>query len=115
MFCHVACKLKEVTGFGLLLRRESEIAPACSLASKITDPTMIAFAPASNTCHALSGFTPLSTSIHGLILRFVEQPTKKAIGSATRERIDRLLLEWISLAGIARAAQVSEQWLQTYV
>jgi phage repressor protein C with HTH and peptisase S24 domain len=40
---------------------------------------------------------------------------KKVIDSATRELIDRLLLERISLAGIARATQVSEQWLQTYV
>ena len=47
--------------------------------------------------------------------QFVEQPTKKVIDSATRELIDRLLLERISLAGIARAVQVSEQWLQTYV
>jgi hypothetical protein len=37
------------------------------------------------------------------------------IDQATRDRIDRLLLERISLAGIVRAAQVSEQWLQTYV
>jgi hypothetical protein len=37
------------------------------------------------------------------------------IDPATRELIDRLLLERISLAGIARAVQVSEQWLQTYV
>ncbi|MBD1838230.1 MULTISPECIES: hypothetical protein [unclassified Coleofasciculus] len=37
------------------------------------------------------------------------------IDQATWEFIDRLLLERISLAGIARAAQVSEQWLQTYV
>lgn len=47
--------------------------------------------------------------------QFVEQPTKKVIDTATRELIDRLLLERISLAGIARVAQVSEQWLQTYV
>jgi len=47
--------------------------------------------------------------------QFVEQPTKKVIAQATWELIDRLLLERISLAGIARAAQVSEQWLQTYV
>ena len=47
--------------------------------------------------------------------QFVEHPTKKVIDQATREFIDRLLLERISLAGIARAAQVSEQWLQTYV
>jgi hypothetical protein len=37
------------------------------------------------------------------------------IDGATRELIDRLLLEKISLAGIARAVKVSEQWLQTYV
>jgi len=47
--------------------------------------------------------------------QFVEQPTKKVIDQATRELIDRLLLERISLAGIARAVQVCEQWLQTYV
>ncbi len=43
------------------------------------------------------------------------QSTKKVIDSARRELIDRLLLERISLAGIARAAQVSETWLQQYV
>jgi hypothetical protein len=37
------------------------------------------------------------------------------IDAATRELIDRLLLERISLAGIARAVRVSEQWLQDYV
>jgi AraC-like DNA-binding protein len=37
------------------------------------------------------------------------------IDQATRDLIDRLLLERISLAGIARAVQMSEQWLQTYV
>lgn len=47
--------------------------------------------------------------------QFVEQPQKKVIDSTTRELIDRLVLEKISLAGIARAVQVSEQWLQTYV
>ena len=47
--------------------------------------------------------------------QFVEHPQKKVIDQATRGLTDRLLLEGISLAGIARAAQVSEQWLQTYV
>ncbi len=47
--------------------------------------------------------------------QFVEQPQKKMIDQAKRELIDRLLLERISLAGISRAVQVSEQWLQTYV
>ncbi len=46
--------------------------------------------------------------------QFVEHPNKKVIDSQTRELIDRLPVERISLAGIARAAQVSEQWLQTY-
>ena len=47
--------------------------------------------------------------------QFVSQPEKKVIDSASRELIDRLLLERISLAGVARAAMVSQQWLQTYV
>lgn len=47
--------------------------------------------------------------------QFVEHPQKKVIDSATRELIDRLLLERIPLAGIARAVQVSEVWLQSYV
>lgn len=47
--------------------------------------------------------------------QFVEHSQKKVIDSATRELIDRLLLERISLAGIARVVQVSEVWLQRYV
>ena len=47
--------------------------------------------------------------------QFVENPTKIVIDQEKRELIDRLLLERISLAGIARVAQVSERWLQTYV
>ena len=47
--------------------------------------------------------------------QFVEHSTKKVIDPATRDLIDRLLLERISLAGIARIAWVPEQWLQTYV
>ena len=52
------------------------------------------------------------TSVEG---QFVEHPDKKVIDSQTRELVDRLPVERISLAGIARAAQVSEQWLQQYV
>ncbi|ATS19622.1 transposase [Parathermosynechococcus lividus PCC 6715] len=40
---------------------------------------------------------------------------KKVIHQDTRVLIDRLLLERVPLAGIARAAQVSDRWLQTYV
>ena len=39
----------------------------------------------------------------------------KVIEQETRELIDRLLLERISLAGIARAIPISQQWLQPYV
>ncbi len=45
--------------------------------------------------------------------QFVLNPTKKVIGQETREPIDKLLLERLSLAGIARVTGVSEQWLQT--
>ena len=47
--------------------------------------------------------------------QFIENPEKKVIEPVTRELIDRLLLERISLAGIARVTKVSERWLQTYV
>ena len=47
--------------------------------------------------------------------QFVENPQKIVIDREKRELIDRLLLERISLAGIARVVQVSERWLQTYV
>ena len=47
--------------------------------------------------------------------QFVENPTNIVISAETRALIDRLLLERISLAGIARAVQVSEKWLQDYV
>jgi transposase-like protein len=47
--------------------------------------------------------------------QFVENRTKKVIGQDTRDLIDKLLLERVSLAGIVRVTGVSEQWLQTYV
>jgi hypothetical protein len=37
------------------------------------------------------------------------------VDPATRALIDQLLLKCLSLAGIARAVQVSEPWLQTNV
>ena len=37
------------------------------------------------------------------------------ISDETCDLVDRLLLERIPLAGIARVAQVSESWLQKYV
>lgn len=47
--------------------------------------------------------------------QFVEDPQWKRIPPDSKATIDRLLLERISLAGIARAMQVSEDWLQHYV
>ena len=47
--------------------------------------------------------------------QFVENPTNKVISLETKDLIDRLLLEKISLAGIARSTGVSQKWLQDYV
>lgn len=47
--------------------------------------------------------------------QFVNNPTKKYITEETKQIIDRLLLEKISLAGIALVTDVSEKWLQDYV
>lgn len=47
--------------------------------------------------------------------RFVEDPQVERIAPETRELIDKLLLERIPLAGIARVCDVSERWLQVYV
>jgi insertion element IS1 protein InsB len=47
--------------------------------------------------------------------QFVENSSYRFISEETRALVDRLLLERISLAGIARAAEVSLRWLQDYV
>ena len=47
--------------------------------------------------------------------QFVENPIQSRIPDETKELIDRLLLERISLAGIARVVGVSGRWLQNYV
>lgn len=47
--------------------------------------------------------------------QFVQNPTKKVTGQDTKDLIDKLLLEKLPLAGIARVTGVSERWLQTYV
>ena len=47
--------------------------------------------------------------------RSVENPSKKIISQETKNIIDKLLLERISLAGIARVVGVSKRWLQKYV
>ena len=47
--------------------------------------------------------------------QFVDNPTKTTVSFKTKQLIDRLLLERISLRGIARVTQVSWSWLQDYV
>jgi len=47
--------------------------------------------------------------------QFVVNPTKTTVLEETKELIDRLLLERISLRGIARVTQLSWSWLQDYV
>jgi transposase-like protein len=47
--------------------------------------------------------------------QFVLNPTQKVIEKSQKDTIDRLLLEKISWAGIARTMEVSEVWLQSYL
>ena len=47
--------------------------------------------------------------------QFVLNPVQKRIRDTTKRLIDKLLLEKIPLAGIARVADVSEPWLQECV
>jgi insertion element IS1 protein InsB len=47
--------------------------------------------------------------------QFVDNPTHRQISDATKQVVDKLLLERISLAGIVRVTGVSLRWLQYYV
>jgi len=47
--------------------------------------------------------------------QFVDDPAWRVISDEIKGIIDRLLHERIALAGIARAVQVSQSWLQAYV
>jgi len=47
--------------------------------------------------------------------QFVVGPTNSPVSQEIKQLIDRLLLERISLRGIARVTQVSWSWLQDYV
>jgi len=47
--------------------------------------------------------------------QFIENPTNITVSPETKQRIDSLLLERISLRGIARVTGVSWSWLQNYV
>jgi hypothetical protein len=47
--------------------------------------------------------------------QFVLNPENKVVTARDKAMIDKLLLEKISLAGISRAMEVSEVWLQGYI
>ncbi len=47
--------------------------------------------------------------------QFVKDPQNKPVSDEQKALIDKLLLEKIPLAGIARVVGVSERWLQNYV
>lgn len=47
--------------------------------------------------------------------QFVKNPQFRQISDETKGLIDRLLVERLSLAGIARVTGVSARWLQDYV
>ena len=47
--------------------------------------------------------------------QFVENPQNQAVNDETKDLIEKLLLEKISLAGIARVTGVSSEWLRNYV
>lgn len=47
--------------------------------------------------------------------QFIENPTKKYVDPTILNYIDKMLLEKIPLAGIARITGVSKKWLQNYV
>ncbi|MEM1369392.1 MAG: IS1 family transposase, partial [Cyanobacteria bacterium P01_H01_bin.15] len=45
--------------------------------------------------------------------QFVANPQQKLISAQTKAMVDKLLLEKLPLAGIARVCEVSESWLQS--
>jgi transposase-like protein len=47
--------------------------------------------------------------------QFVAEPNQRRISDETKQTIDKLLLERVSLAGIVRVTGVSARWLQYYV
>lgn len=47
--------------------------------------------------------------------QFVENATRQPVDETTRQLIDKLLLERLALAAIARVSGVSQRWLQMYV
>ena len=47
--------------------------------------------------------------------QFIANPTQRRITEQTKQTIDKLLLERVSLAGIVRVTGVSARWLQDYV
>ena len=47
--------------------------------------------------------------------QYVEDPQQREVSDETKDLVDKLLLERLSLAGIGRVLGLSERWLQSYV
>ena len=47
--------------------------------------------------------------------QFIENPTQKIITQDQWDCVDKLLLEKLPIAGIARVTGISEPWLQHYI
>ena len=65
-----------------------------------------------------NGFNPINKQLYcckDCGRQFVLNPAKGPISDEKKVLIDRLLLERITLVGIARSVGVSESWLQNYV
>ena len=75
--------------------------------------------PACHGCHVMkNGFTRHGDQNHMCRecgRQFVENPKQNRVSTEIGNQVDKLLLERISLAGIARVTGVSEDWLQDYV
>ena len=75
--------------------------------------------PACQSTHCVkNGFNALDKQMYRCKhcgRQFVLNPAKVPVSEEKKSLIDRLLLERIPLAGIARSVEVSESWLQNYV
>lgn len=104
----------------LLLQHGTEIpSEAKTTASSLTAPPPEAGCPHCGSHHLIK-----NGSIHNgkpkrlckdCGKQFVAQPHNQRVSATTKQLVDALLLERISLRGIARVTAVSWDWLQRYV
>ena len=93
--------------------------------SKLTTPSPCSFSPEEHSCprcgslHTVKNGSAHNSKPKRLCkscgYQFVINPQKSTISSDTKALIDKLLLERISIRGIARVTGVSLSWLQDYI